>query len=30
LTGGRCSEVIYIIKVQIGTYKWWSLFGSGR
>jgi hypothetical protein len=23
LTGGRCSEVVYIIKIEIGPFKWW-------
>jgi hypothetical protein len=30
LTGGRCSEVINVIKVQNGTSKWWSLWTGGR
>jgi hypothetical protein len=25
LTGGRCSEVAYIIKIEIGPFKWWPL-----
>jgi hypothetical protein len=25
LTGGRCSEIIHVIKVPNGTSKWWSL-----
>ena len=25
LTGGRCSEVAGIIKIEIGTLKWWPL-----
>jgi hypothetical protein len=25
LTGGRCSEVAYIIKIEIGPLKWWPL-----
>jgi hypothetical protein len=30
LTGGRCPEVIYEIKVPNGTSKWWSLWTGGR
>ncbi len=30
LTGGRCSEVIYVIKALIGASKWWSLWTGGR
>ncbi len=26
LTSGRCSEVIYAMKGQFGTSKWWSLW----
>jgi hypothetical protein len=25
LTGGRCSEVVDIIKIEIGPFKWWPL-----
>jgi hypothetical protein len=25
LTGGHCSEVAYIIKIEIGPLKWWPL-----
>jgi len=25
LTGGRCSEVAYIIEIEIGPLKWWPL-----
>jgi hypothetical protein len=25
LTGGRCSEVAYVIKIEIGPLKWWPL-----
>jgi hypothetical protein len=30
LTGGRCSEVIYVIKAPNETKKCWSLFTGGR
>ncbi len=30
LSGGRCSEIIYVIKVPNGTTKWWSLQIVGR
>jgi len=30
LTGGRYSEVIYIVKVQYGTSKWWLFKAGGR
>ncbi len=30
LTGGCCLEVIYKIRVQNGTYKWWLLQNGGR
>jgi hypothetical protein len=30
VTGGRCSEVIYVIKASQGTKKWWSLWTGGR
>ncbi len=29
-TGGRCSKVIYVIKVKHGTSKWRSLWTGGR
>jgi hypothetical protein len=28
-TVGRCSEVIYVLKVPNGTSKWWSLQTGG-
>ncbi len=30
MTGGRCSEVIYVVKVRFGTSKLWSLYMGGR
>jgi hypothetical protein len=30
LTGGCCSEVIYVLKVLNGISKWWSLKTGGR
>ena len=30
LTGGLCSEVIYVNKIQNGTSNWWSLKAGGR
>jgi len=30
LTGGRCSQVNYIVKVQYGASKWWYLLTDGR
>jgi len=30
LTGGRCSEVAYIIKIEIGPLKWWPLYAGVR
>ncbi len=29
-TGGRFSEVIYVIKAPNGAKKWWSLWTGGR
>jgi hypothetical protein len=30
LTGGRFSEVAYIIKIEIGPLKWWPLYAGVR
>jgi len=30
LASGCCSEFNYIVKVQYGTFKWWSLLTGGR
>jgi hypothetical protein len=30
LTGGRCTEVFYGIKVTKSTTQWWPLFTGGR
>ncbi len=30
LTGGRCSDVAYRIKIEIGPLKWWPLQAGGR
>ena len=29
-TGGSCSEVAYIIKIEIGYFKWWPLQAGGH
>ncbi len=30
LTGDRCSEVIYVIKGENRSLKWWSFYTGGR